>query len=60
MSQQCAEGCGKVGVGLFCQVTAIGWEGMASSCSRGDSGWILRKISSPKEHSGIGMDCPER
>ena len=31
---------GEVGVGLFSQVTAIGREGMASSCARGGSGWI--------------------
>ena len=27
-------GCGKMGVGLFSQVTAIGLEGTASSCDR--------------------------
>ena len=36
-------GCGEVGVSLFSQVTVIGLEVMALSCSRGDSGWILGK-----------------
>ena len=31
-------------VSLFPQVTAIGQEGMASSCTRGGSGWILGKF----------------
>ena len=35
------EGCGEVGVDLFSQLTAIEREGMASSCARGSSGWIL-------------------
>ena len=43
------ECCGKVEVGLFSQVTVIGREGMASSCARGGSGWILGKISYQKE-----------
>ena len=44
---KCLEGgCGEVGFGLFSQVTAIGLEGMASSCARGDSCWILGRISS--------------
>ena len=30
-------------VGFFSHVIAIRWEEMASSCSRGGSGWILRK-----------------
>ena len=34
-------GCGEVEIGLFSQVTAIGAEEMASSCTRGGSGWIL-------------------
>ena len=42
-------GCGEVGVSLFSLVTAIGWEGMASCCTRGVSGWILRKIYSQKD-----------
>ena len=45
----CLKGvCGKVGVGLFSQVTAIGWEGMAWSCTSGGSGWILGKVYSQK------------
>ena len=42
------EGCGKMRVILFSQVTVTGQEVMASSCVRGDSGW-LGKISSQKE-----------
>mgnify|MGYP001859720434 CR=1 FL=1 len=30
---------------------------MVSSCSRGDSGWMLGKTS-PKECSGTGTGCP--
>jgi len=37
--------CGEVGIGLFSQVTAVGQEGMTSSCSRGDSSWILGESS---------------
>ena len=37
---------------------AIGQEGMASSCSRGDSGWTLGNSSSLREWSGTGMGCP--
>jgi len=29
---------------------------VASSCTRGGSGWILGKIYSVKEQSGSGMD----
>lgn len=36
-----------MGVGLFPQVTGTGQE--ALSCIRGDSGWILRKISKSGE-----------
>ena len=36
-------GCGEVGVGLFCCVTVIELEVMASSCDRGGSSWILGK-----------------
>jgi len=36
------------GVSLFSQVTAIGQEDTALSCTRGGSGWILGEISSPK------------
>ena len=53
-------GCDDVRVGLFSQVTAIGREVMASSCTRGGSGWIFEKISSQKEWSGTGMGCPWR
>lgn len=34
----------------------MGVRGTASSCTRGDSGWTLGKISSP-EVSGAGMGC---
>ena len=37
-----------VRIGLFSQLTAIRREGMASSCTRGGSGWILGIISSQK------------
>jgi len=53
-------GCDGEGFGLFSQVTAIGREVMASSCTRGGSGWIFEKISSQKEWSGTGMGCPWR
>lgn len=39
-------GCSEVVVVIFSQVTAIGWEGMASSCAKGGSSWILGKMSS--------------
>ena len=51
-------GCGKVGVSLFYQVTEIGQEAMASSCTTGGSGWILGRVFSQKEKSGIGTGCP--
>jgi len=38
----------------------IGLEGVASSCTRGDSGWILGKNYSPRQWSGVGMGCPGR
>ena len=38
----------------------IGLEGMASSCSREDSGWTLGNTTSLKGWSGTGMGCPER
>ena len=41
-------GCGVMGVGLFSWVTAIEWEGTASSCTEGGSDRIVGK-SSPKE-----------
>ena len=34
-------------------------EGMASSCARGDSGWMLRNTSL-KEWSGAETGCPGR
>jgi len=37
-----------------------GLEEMASSCTRGSSGWIFEKISSLMECSGAGMGCPGR
>ena len=59
-SLQWPGGGSEVGVSLFSQVTAIGWERMASSCTRGGSGWILGRISSQKEWWGTGMGCPGR
>ena len=41
-------GCGEVGVGLFSQVTVMGLEAAALSCTSGDSAWILGKMSSQK------------
>jgi len=38
----------------------IGLEGMASSCTREDSGWTLGNTTSLKGWSGTGMGCPER
>jgi len=38
-------------------VTAIGQEGMASSCARGGSGWILA-VTSPKKQWCTGTGCP--
>ena len=32
-------GCSELGVSLFSRVTVIGLDGMASSCTREDSGW---------------------
>ena len=37
-------GCGEVEVSLFSCVTVIGWEVMASSCTRGGFGFILGKV----------------
>ena len=53
-------GCSELGVSLFSQVTAIGLEGMASSCTREDLGWTLGNTTSVKGWSGTGMGCPER
>ena len=33
----------------------IGQEGMASSCTRGGSGWILGNISSQKRDDALGL-----
>ena len=41
--------CSKVEVGLFSQVVSERARGMSSSCAKGDSGWILGRISSQKE-----------
>jgi len=38
----------------------IGLEGMASSCAREDSGWMLGNTTSLKGWSGTGMGCTER
>jgi len=40
------------------QASAIGWQGMASNCTRGDSGWMLGKNSSQNGWQGIRPDCP--
>ena len=53
-------GCSELGVSLFSQVTAIGLEGMASSCAREGSGLTLGNTTSLKGWSGTGMGCPER
>ena len=45
---------------LFSQVTAIGREGMTSSCVRRGSGWIRGKIYSQTEWWGSGTGCPGR
>jgi len=50
-------GFGEVEAGIS-QVTLIGQEGMASSCTRGASGWILGTISSQK--SGDAVAQPRR
>jgi len=42
-------GCGEVRVGLFSQITAIGHEVMALSCTGGGSVWILEKKYSQTE-----------
>lgn len=36
----------------------IGLEGMASVCSRENSGWMLVNTAFPKELSDAGMGCP--
>ena len=54
------EGCSEVEVGLFSQITVIGWEGMALCCTWRGSSWLLWRIPSQKELSGTGMGCPWR
>ena len=46
-------GCDEMGVGFFSWVTATGHEVMASSCTRGGSGWRLGKVYSQKEWSAL-------
>jgi len=46
------------GIGLFCQVTVIGWQGMASGCTRGVSGWIL--VPSLRELLDSTASCSEK
>ena len=55
-------GCSELGVSLFSRVVGlvIGLEGMASSCTREGSGWMLGNTTSLKGWSGTGMGCPER
>jgi len=38
----------------------LGLEGMASSCAREGSGWMLGNTVSLKGWSGTGMGCPGR
>ena len=42
-----------MGIGLFSQVIKIGCEVMALSCVKGDAGWILGKISSPRSSQAL-------
>jgi len=42
-------GCSGVEVSLFSQVTAVGQEVMASSCTSRGSHWVLRRMSSQRE-----------
>ena len=53
-------GCGEIGVSLFSWVARIVLEGLTSSCTREDAGWMLGEISLPKECSGTGTGCPGR
>ena len=53
-------GCSEVGVGLFSQVTSNRTRGNGLKLCRGCLDWILGKISSLKEWSGIGTGCPGR
>ena len=51
-------GCGKAGIGLFSPVTVTEWEGMASSCSRGGSSWMLGKTS-PQKSGAAGAQAAQ-
>jgi len=42
-------GCSKVRVRIFSQITAIGLEGIALSCTGVGSGWTVGKISTQKQ-----------
>jgi len=53
-------GCSEVDVGLFSQVTSNRTRGNGLTLHQGDLDWILGKISSLKEWSGIGPGCPGR
>jgi len=54
-------GCRKVGVSLFSQgCPVIGQDGMASSYTRGVSGWMLGITSSLREWPHTRMGCPGR
>jgi len=51
-------GCNEGGLVSSPKQPAIGQEALASSCIREGSDWILGKISSLKEWSGVGPGCP--
>ncbi|CAM9987192.1 unnamed protein product [Bubo scandiacus] len=42
----------------WCRVWSTGQEGMASSCTRAGSDWLLGRISLQKGLLGVGMGCP--
>jgi len=50
-------GCSEVGVGFCSQVTAMGWEITALSCTRGGSGWIWGKKSSLELKISLNNYC---